>query len=757
MELFPLIRDLALILGVAAVFALIFQRIHQPLVLGYLLAGLIIGPYTPSTPMIVDIPSVKMWAELGVIFLMFTLGLEFSFNKLGRVGLTAGFTASFEAAAMIFLGYGVGRLQGWSFRDSLFLGAMLSISSTTIIIKTLDELKLKRRRFAELIFGILIVEDLLAILILVGLSTFFSSQTFSLMTLLYSAGKLVFVIGTWILGGYFLLPRVVRYVGRVGSDETLMILSIGLCLSLVVIAAKFHYSAALGAFIMGSILAESSESNRIEELMRPLRDLFASVFFVSVGMLLNPSIIIQHFWTIILVAGVTIVGKIVSSTLGALITGQTLRTSVQVGFGLAQIGEFSFIIAGLGLSLGVTSDFIYPVGVAVSLITTFTTPYLIRSSHSVAVFLESALPTPVQTVLNGYVAWQQERLADLALMHSFYQRALRWVLNGILVTALFLMVGEWVTPWIEKSIEGEFLASLISWAVSILLSAPFIWAMSVAFIRHLPSEELSPEILAGSENKLSFIPKGVALFVGRLLTLIWMGILSLEFFSLGFIFLLLLLLFIVLFIVQARQLEASYGWFEAQFLSAFGGTDKTAKSVDLQRAFAPWDAHLIRIKVNPNSDFVLKQLANTQLKARFGLNVVAIQRGMQLMVSPSRQELVLPGDELLVLGTDDQIEKVRKKIENPSRDLDASRHISGYQLKHLKLETGSPLIGKMIKASGIREDFESVIVGIEHQGQRILNPGADLLLSQGDLIWVVGKTDHVEALTRLSQNRTNDS
>jgi CPA2 family monovalent cation:H+ antiporter-2 len=754
MELFPLIRDLALILGVAAVFALIFQRIGQPLVLGYLLAGLIIGPYTPSTPMIVDIPSIKMWAELGVIFLMFNLGLEFSFNKLSRVGLTAGFTAGFEAIAMIFLGYWTGKLQGWSFKDSLFLGAMLSISSTTIIIKTLDELKLKRRRFSELIFGILIVEDLLAILILVGLSTFVSTELFSWTTLVYSAAKLIFVIGTWFLGGYTVLPRLVRYVGKVGSDETLMILSVGLCLFLVVIASKFHYSAALGSFIMGSILAESSESHRIEELLRPLKDLFAAVFFVSVGMLLNPAVIFNHFWTILCIALVTIGGKIISSTLGALITGQTLRTAIQVGFGLAQIGEFSFIIAGLGLSLGVTSDFIYPIGVAVSLITTFTTPYLIRSSHSVAVVIENSLPTSVQTVLNGYVAWQQERRADLALMHVFYNRALSWGLNGILITALFLLVGEFVTPWVEKSIQGDLLISLISWGISILLSAPFIWAMSVAFVRPLPSNIAPSETSELNQTKRDFIPKGVALFVGRLLTLIWVGILSLEFFSIGFTILLLLFLSVLLFIIQASQLEASYEWFETQFLSAFEAGGKTSKSVDLQSAFAPWDAHLIRIKVNPNSDFVLKPLANTQLKAQFGLNVVAIQRGMQLMVSPNRQELVLPGDELLVLGTDDQVEKVRKKIENPSRNLDASKHISNYQLRHLKLEVGSSLIGKMIKTSGIREDFESVIVGVEHQGQRILNPAADWLLSQGDLIWVVGKADQVEALSRIVQSPT---
>jgi len=277
--------------------------------------------------------------------------------------------------------------------------------------------------------------------------------------------------------------------------------------------------------------------------------------------LLNPAVIFNHFWTILCIALVTIGGKIISSTLGALITGQTLRTAIQVGFGLAQIGEFSFIIAGLGLSLGVTSDFIYPIGVAVSLITTFTTPYLIRSSHSVAVVIENSLPTSVQTVLNGYVAWQQERRADLALMHVFYNRALSWGLNGILITALFLLVGEFVTPWVEKSIQGDLLISLISWGISILLSAPFIWAMSVAFVRPLPSNIAPSETSELNQTKRDFIPKGVALFVGRLLTLIWVGILSLEFFSIGFTILLLLFLSVLLFIIQASQLEASYEWF----------------------------------------------------------------------------------------------------------------------------------------------------------------------------------------------------
>ena len=377
MHLAPLIRDLAIILGVAGLISLLFQRIRQPVVLGYIIAGILIGPHTPPFQLITDIPSIQTWAELGVIFLMFSLGLEFSFRKLARVGGSAAITAGAEVLFFLPAGFLVGKAFGWTSIDSLFLGAMLAISSTTIIIKALDDLKLKTHRFAELIFAVLIVEDLIAILLLVGLTTVASNNTISPLELLSASLKLVLVVGGWIISGYFIVPRFMKYVGKVGNNELLTILSLGLCLALVVFANHFHYSTALGAFIMGSILAESPVLHRIENGVASLKDVFGAVFFVFIWMLIDSTALWEHKRAVSVLCLVTHVGQILSTSLRALISGQSLRNSVQVGFGLAQIGEFSFIIAGLGLT---QSNKPIPLSdrSCCFLVTTFTTPYLIR-------------------------------------------------------------------------------------------------------------------------------------------------------------------------------------------------------------------------------------------------------------------------------------------------------------------------------------------------------------------------------------------
>lgn len=446
MHLAPLIRDLAVILGVAGIMTLLFQRIRQPVVLGYIIAGILIGPYTPPFQLVTDIPSIKTWAELGVIFLMFSLGLEFSFRKLIRVGGSAAITASFEVLFFVPAGYLVGKLLGWSSVDSLFLGAMLSISSTTIIIKALDELKLKKHRFAELIFGALIVEDLFAILLLVALGTVAVTQSLSVVALSMATLKLVLVVGGWFIAGYFVVPRFMRYVGRIGSDEMLTILSLGLCLALVVFANHFHYSTALGAFIMGSIIAESPVLPRVERNIASLRDLFGAIFFVSIGMLIDPRVLWNHLGTVVILCAFTIVGKILSTGFGALLSGQTLRNSVQVGFGLAQIGEFSFIIAQLGLSLKVTSDFVYPIAVAVSLVTTFTTPYLIRISGRAAIAIESWLPARLRNGINRYATLAEARRAGGYDKKQDLRPLLRWGINGLTTSVIFVACSEWGLP-----------------------------------------------------------------------------------------------------------------------------------------------------------------------------------------------------------------------------------------------------------------------------------------------------------------------
>ena len=353
-----LIADLGLILAAAGVTTLLFKKIKQPLVLGYILAGVLVGPYIDFMPTVTDHKSITIWAEIGVIFLLFSLGLEFSFKKLVKVGGSASITAIVEVVFMLLIGFGVGKMLGWSTMDSIFLGGILSVSSTTIIIRAFEELGVKHKKFAGLVFGVLIVEDLVAILLLVLLSTLAVSQQFAGTEMLISILKLAFFLVLWFLGGIFLIPTFLKATKKLMNDETMLIVSLALCLVMVLLAVKVGFSPALGAFIMGSILAETTQAEKIEHLTKSVKDLFAAIFFVSVGMLIDPSILLEYALPIVAVTLATVLGKLISSTLGALLSGQPLKTSVQAGMSLAQIGEFSFIIATLGLTLKVTSDFL---------------------------------------------------------------------------------------------------------------------------------------------------------------------------------------------------------------------------------------------------------------------------------------------------------------------------------------------------------------------------------------------------------------
>jgi CPA2 family monovalent cation:H+ antiporter-2 len=737
MHLAPLIRDLSIILSVAALVTLIFERTKQPVVLGYIVAGIIVGPFTPPIPLVTDLASIKVWAELGVIFLMFSLGLEFSFRKLARVGGSATITAILEVLFMLLIGYQTGRFFGWKFFDSLFLGAMLSISSTTIIIKTFDELGLKTKRFAELVFGILIVEDLVAILLLVTLSTIAINQSISLWVIGASTVKLVLVVGGWFIFGYFLVPRFVQLVGDTGSEEMLTILSVSLCLLLVVLSAYFHYSVALGAFIMGSILAETKEVHRIETLIRPLRDMFAAIFFVSVGMLIDPSQILVHFWPVICITLVTIAGKIFSITLGALLTGQTLQSAVLVGFSLSQIGEFSFIIATLGNTLGVTSDFLYPIAVAVSILTTFTTPYLLKVAEPFAVILSQRLPNPMLELLNWYSQWLQKQSANRARSTEFYHLSFRWVLNGLIVTLIFLLTFDAIAAFFLKMGYSTQLSSLVAYLFAIFMSSPFLWAMSTMFNQFTQTHSIK-----------GFLQhtRGIVNFASRLATILWLDLLSLRFFDAKIALVLTLLSVIGFFVFFYSKLEASYHWFEKNFLSTFNppiAKTATAKPIPL---FAPWDGHLVRLTVHPNSQFVGQSLQVIAMRSEFGVNVVAIQRDRETIVAPTASAILYPSDELLILGTDEQIERIRRLIEEPSAIIKPGKDLTEYQLRNILIPTDCPLVGKTIRESNLRETFLLIVVGVERGGNRLLNPDSIYKLEAQDILWVVGEPFRINLL-----------
>ncbi len=726
----PLLSDLAVILGLAGLVTLIFSRIRQPVVLGYIVAGLIVSPASSPFKLISDQPNVRVWADLGVIFLMFSLGLEFSFRKLSRVGISALLTALIEVTGVMLLGYCVTRYGlGWRKTDSVLAAAMLSISSTTIILKALDDLRLKTRRFAEMIFAILIVEDLIAIMVLVGLAMVAGGEGVRGLDLLFAAGKLFIVVGSWVVFGYFIVPRLMKFVGRLGGEEMLIVVSLALCLGLSVFAGSFGYSVALGAFVMGSILAESSESHRISESLLPIKNVFAAIFFVSVGMLIDVKVLQTNLGTIALLSALVVGGKFLFASMGSLVSGQTLRTSVQVGMGLGQIGEFSFIIVGTGLLLGLGNSKLYPIAVAVSVITTFLTPLLVRVSHKTAVRIEHWLPHETKKFLVRYAAWAQSRRADRQEQVEYLQGFLRIATNAIVVTVVFFLSGEIVLPRAIAHFPQlkPLLHSALAWGVALLLALPFIWGMFSSFTEK-KTKHTGPRI------------------VGHFATVVWLGLLSLRFFPIGIVLLVMAALVGVVVIFLHKELAASYRWFEKRFLDTFKDDPKTRRSKDLLRDLAPWDAHLVRIKVHANSDVVGLSLQEVGLREKHGVNVVVIQRGTRAIVPPASNEKIYPKDELLILGTDEEVEPLRQRLERPPGLRERYQNVEGYELKELLVSERSPLVGLTIKDSGIRERFGGMVVGLERDGERTINPTSIHHIQSGDVLWVVGENEKLRAL-----------
>ena len=470
-----LISDLALILISAGIITLLFKWLKQPLVLGYIVAGLLAGPYVQIFPTVVDVENINLWAEMGVVFLLFALGLEFSFKKLMNVGSTAFITAMTEVITMLIVGYLVGHLLGWSTMNSIFLGGMLSMSSTTIIIKAFDDLGLRSQRFTGIVFGTLVVEDLVAIIMMVLLSTMAVSQEFAGEEMIGSILKVAFFLILWFLVGIFIIPAFLKKVKKLMNDETLLVIALGLCLGMVVVATKTGFSAALGAFIMGSILAETIEAERIEHIIKPVKDLFGAIFFVSVGMLVDPAVLVQYAWPVILITLVTIVGKAFFSSFGVLLSGQPLKTSIQSGFSLAQIGEFAFIIAALGVSLKVLDEYVYPIIVAVSVITTFTTPYFIRLSGPFAEWLYKVLPDKTRDFLDRYSSGTKtiNHESDWRKLLKIYVGKV--LIHSVLLTAILLLSTQVIHPLlVEKFPAMDMWGNIIMSVLTLLLMVPFL-------------------------------------------------------------------------------------------------------------------------------------------------------------------------------------------------------------------------------------------------------------------------------------------
>lgn len=482
MHAISFIQDLAVIMLVAGVVTILFHRLRQPVVLGYIVAGFIIGPHTPPFGLIHDEDTIKTLAELGVIFLMFCLGLEFSLRKLFKVGATAFIAAFLEIVLMIWIGYEIGRWFDWSTMDSLFLGAILAISSTTIIVKALNDLKMKNERFAQLIFGVLIVEDILGIGIIALLSGIAVSGTVSSGEVFSTVGKLSLFMIIALVVGILVVPRLLAYVARFESNEMLLVTVLGLCFGFCLLVVKLEYSMVLGAFLIGAIMAESRQLLKIERLIEPIRDMFSAIFFVAIGLMIDPAILLEYAWPIAVITVAVVLGKMVSCGLGAFIAGNDGKTSLRVGMGLSQIGEFSFIIAALGMTLQVTSDFLYPVAVAVSVLTTLSTPYLIRAADPLSHRLGAIVPQRVARVLGMYGEWLRsiQPRGQGAMLAAMIRKILLQVgVNLALVIGIFLAgayfaerIGSYLTVWIAEP-GGQ---KAMIWGAALLLSLPFLIA-----------------------------------------------------------------------------------------------------------------------------------------------------------------------------------------------------------------------------------------------------------------------------------------
>lgn len=744
------IGDLALILITASIATILFKWLKQPIVLGYIVAGLLAGPYIPWLPTVADMGNVSVWAEIGVIFLLFGLGLEFSFKKLIDVGGTASIATLINMGSMIVIGYFVGQLLGWSQMDSIFLGGMLSMSSTTIIIKAFNDMGLQKKKFASIVFGMLIVEDVAAIVMMVLLSTIALSNHFEGMELFNSVLKLMFFILLWFVVGIYIVPTFLKKFKRYLSDETLLIVSVGLCLGMVLFAVKIDSSAALGAFIMGSILAETIDGKRIEHLVEPLKNLFGAVFFVSVGMLIDPRVIVEHIDLILLFTFVVLFGRIIFATLGVMASGQGLHVAINAGFSLAQIGEFSFIIATLGMTLGIISETLYPIIVAVSVITTFTTPYCIQIANPVADFLEKRVPPKWNKIVTGYAASSYKAVNK----QNDWKRLLNSILTSTVIfftvsIGVLLIFKNFVNPFIMSYVP-DLWGRILSAAATLLVMAPFIRAMVVGKMQSAEFKNLWNNERAINRGAIISL---TAMRVVLATALVLMVLIPL--FPRLTVLMVIIALNFITFIIFSQGLKKQSHDIEEHFLSNLNEKqkyeeDKSVILPNVANKLLDKNIHIEEFEVSQSSPSVGKTIRELNFREKTGVNIVAIIRGNKKINIPKSDQVIFPFDRIVVAGSDNEIQSFMQYLEekkshiSKDEEYDGDHHIS---VSQYIIEPGCTLLGKTIANSGIREKTGCMIIGIDREGESDTELVPTFEFRKGDVIWLAGereKLNHFE-------------
>ena len=747
-----LVKDLALILMVAGIVTIIFKKLKQPLVLGYIVAGFLVSPHMPYTMSVIDESDIKTWADIGVIFTLFSLGLDFSFKKIVKMGASPIIATVVIVFSMMMLGISVGHGFGWSKMDCIFLGGMLAMSSTTIIYKAFDDMGLRQQKFAGMVMSVLILEDILAIVMMVMLSAIAGGSNPDGEQMLGSIVKIGFFLVLWFIVGIFAIPWFLRSVRKLVNNETLLIVALGLCCGMAVLSTKVGFSSAFGAFVMGSILAETVEAEKIIKLVEPVKNLFGAIFFVSVGMLVDPKILVEYALPILALVCTILVGQAILGTLGFMLGGESLKSAMRCGFSMSQIGEFSFIIASLGLSLGVISNFLYPVVVAVSVITTFLTPYMIRLATPTYLVMEKHLPDKLINVLNHFAMSHPSTIQQSKWKSLLKQMTINTVAYSILSAAVITLMFTFVLPFMRSLFPGwrlHWYANAITGLLTIIIIAPFLRAI---VMKKNHSNEWRRLWVESSINR---IPLLFTIFVRFVI-------------ALGFIFyicnyltrftnalMIIIGVVVVSLMIASRWTKKRSIKMERVFIHNLRSRDIMAqvngeKKPLYEGHLLDRDIHISEFEVPVDSTWGGKSLQQLHLRQRFGIDMSSIMRGSQRLNIPNGETIIFPGDKLQVIGNDEQLQKFATSIAQDIYPEDLEIEKREMKLRQLIISSKSEFCGKSLIESGIRDKYNCMVVGLEEGQENLTKIAPSYVFQKGDILWIVGEESDLQKIMEKS-------
>lgn len=743
-----LVKDLALILMVAGIVTIIFKKLKQPLVLGYIVAGFLVSPHMPYTMSVIDETDIKTWADIGVIFTLFSLGLDFSFKKIVKMGASPIIATIVIVFSMMMLGISIGHGFGWSKMDCIFLGGMLAMSSTTIIYKAFDDMGLRQQKFAGMVMSVLILEDILAIVMMVMLSAIAGGNNPDGEQMIGSVIKIAFFLVLWFIVGIFAIPLFLRSVRKLINNETLLIVALGLCCGMAVLSTKVGFSSAFGAFVMGSILAETIEAEKIIKLVEPVKNLFGAIFFVSVGMLVDPKILIEYAIPILALVGSILIGQAIFGTFGFMLGGESLKSAMRCGFSMAQIGEFSFIIASLGLSLGVISNYLYPVVVAVSVITTFLTPYMIRLATPTYQVMEKHLPKRLINILNHFAMSHPSTTQQSKWKSLLRQMLINTVAYSILTAAVIALMFTFVLPFTRSLFPGwklHWYANAITGILTLVLIAPFLRAI---IMKKNHSSEWKRLWVESSINRIPLLFTIVVRFVIALAFIFYICNYLTRFTD---ALMIIIGVAVVSLMIASRWTKKRSIKMERLFIHNLRSRDIMAqvngeKKPLYEGHLLDRDIHISDFDVPEDSSWGGKTLKELHLRERFGVDMSSIMRGSQRLNIPNGDTVIFPGDKLQVIGNDDQLQKFATALSTDLIPEDLEIEKREMKLRQLIISGKSEFCGKSLLESGIRDKYNCMVVGLEEGQENLTKIAPTRTFEKGDILWIVGEESDLQKI-----------